>query len=148
MWRALRKENYTEGLPVDEKSVTGVLYPDFERKWIESTKSWRRPDVTVVPGEDGLEVKTAGGTSLFDKARVFKGKSWLYFKIPNGTEIPDSLSLTGPKWNETFGANHYQIGPHARMLVESYKGALDNFARNAIVRACDLARGGKEKEHA
>ena len=116
-----------------------MLYPAFETTWVQGRE--KVADVTVNPGDDGEPaVETGGGTSLFD-ARVFKGKNWLYFEIPPGTDIPDSLNLNGPEYRSGYKANHYLIEPLNRMRVDAYKGALDNFARNAIVRACALARG-------
>ncbi len=35
---------------------------------------------------------------------------------------------------------HYQIEPKNRMTVVAYKGALDNFARSAVVQAIALAK--------
>ncbi len=82
-----------------------------------------------------------GGTSLFDRAGVFKSKAWLSFTIPEGTIIPESLIIVFTGHNKKFNANHYQIEPKAKtMRMDAYKDALDNLARNAIVRAGELAK--------
>lgn len=62
-------------------------------------------------------------------------------RLPGGTDIPESLKLAGPDWNEQRQANHYQIECKARnMRLDAFKGALDNLARNAIVRSIALAK--------
>lgn len=125
---------YDQGPIVDGKAVTGVLYPDFHPRQIAPGR-FRNADVTLAPGGDGQdEVQPLGGTSLFDKPFVLPGgvKKWHSFKIPVNTEIPASLIVrhTGP----SLGASHYQIECRAPMTVDAMKGALDNFARCAIVR--------------
>jgi hypothetical protein len=46
--------------------------------------------------------------------------------------------------NPTFNANHYQIERRAgRMRLDAYKGALENLARNAVLRAIELAQRKK-----
>jgi hypothetical protein len=55
---------------------------------------------------------------------------------------PDSLIVRNDGWRERFRATHYQIESRAgRMTKEAMKGAQDNLARNAIVRAVELGRG-------
>ncbi len=44
-------------------------------------------------------------------------------------------------FNKRFQATHYQIESAAKtMRMDSYKGALDNLARNALVRAMAAAK--------
>ncbi|NOS87170.1 MAG: hypothetical protein HOP34_01285 [Methylococcaceae bacterium] len=82
-----------------------------------------------------------GGTSLFDRSGVFTKEGWLSFEIPDGTVIPASLIVRNDGWRKCFKASHYQIESLAgRMTKEAMVGALDNFARNAIVRAVELGR--------
>lgn len=146
LFRSLRKEDFPQGTMADaDTPTTGVLYPDFYEKQIGVDEfgepRMRKPDVTMGIGEDDQEwVKTRAGTSLFDKANVFKGKSWLSFKIPEGTEIPASLKIRNTGWNDRFKATHYQIEcREAWMRKDAFQGALDNLARNAVVRAKALA---------
>jgi hypothetical protein len=122
-----------------------VLYPDFEPKLITGGKkkgTFRAPDVDVFQGSDDMQyVRSGGGTSLFNKPGVFPAKFWLAFNIPQGTEIPASLRLRGPHYNAGFDADHYQIEPGAKIMrLDSYKGALDSFARAAVVRSIALAK--------
>ncbi|WP_338844877.1 hypothetical protein V8J88_14560 [Massilia sp. W12] len=52
------------------------------------------------------------------------------------------MNCSGPtNYNQRFEANHFQIESKARMMTkDAYLGALDNLARNAIVRAVELGR--------
>jgi len=60
--------------------------------------------------------------------------------IPQGTVIPDSLIIRNTGYNKRFEATHYQIESAAKtMRMDSYKGALDNLARNALVRSIATA---------
>ncbi len=141
MWRSVRKEEFPDGVSRDGKPAPGVLYPAFEPRLIESTNRIRPADVDTFSNQEGTFVRSGGGTSLFDRNNVFGAKYWFYFNIPHGTEVPDSLHLRGPDYNSRYEANHYQIEPRARIMrVDAYKGALDNFARNAIARAVEAAR--------
>ena len=55
--------------------------------------------------------------------------------------IPDSLIIRDTGFNRRFQATHYQIESAARtMRMDSCKGALDNLARNAIVRSLAAAK--------
>jgi hypothetical protein len=142
LYRALRREQFPDGIFDGENPAPGALYPDFYPRDIGGGQV-RRADVTMqVDPESGAEyVLAGGGTSLFDRAGVFKGKNWLSFELPNGTVIPDSLLIKKDKWNETRQATHYQIESRARrMTKQAMQGALDNLARNAIVRAVELGR--------
>lgn len=140
LWRGVRVEDFPSGVIVDDQPAEGVLYPDFERKQIgkkqDGSPRYREPDVDVVKGR----VQTGGGTSLFDRDKFFKGKSWRFFYIPEGTEVDPTLAITGPEYNDYFKANHYQIEVAKPCTVDTYKGALDNLARNAVKKAYEDAR--------
>ena len=140
LWRSVRKEQFPNGTVVDNVPVTGVLYPDFYERELPSGDI-RAPDVSVFKDENSVEwVREGGGTSLFDKDKVFKSKSWLSFSIPGGTLIPDSLIVRETGYNKRFAATHYQIECRAKMMrMDAFKGALDNFARNALVRSVELS---------
>lgn len=137
LYRAVRGEQFPDGTIINEKPALGILYPDFESRKLPNGKE-RRADVDL--SKDKKWVKTGGGTSLFDRSRVFKSKGWLYFDIPDETVIPDSLKIRFTNYNPVFEANHYQIEcSETWMLVDAFKGALDNLARNAVVRYIELA---------
>lgn len=86
LWRGVHTDDFPNGPIVDEQPVPGVLYPTFERKRIGTAKDgkpkFRRPDVQIV---DGM-VQAGGGTSLFDRERVFTNASWRYMRIPKNTD--------------------------------------------------------------
>jgi Tse2 ADP-ribosyltransferase toxins len=147
LFRSVRKEEFPDGVIVDDHAVEGVLYPAFEDKQydvvvrgVADTRT-RRADTKPVPYGGGMVVSPGKGTSLFDKDRAFGTKNWWYFKIPDGTIIPPSIQVRHTGYNDVYDAEHYQIEPAAgRMPVVAYKGALDNLARNAIKKLYDDAR--------
>ena len=94
------------------------------------------PDVVIKDGQ----VQKNGGTSLFDKDKVFKSKGWLSFRIPRGTVVDPLLVVRYTNHNERFSADHYQIEVEKPISVHAYKGALDNLARAAVVKAYSDAR--------
>ncbi len=132
---------YDDGPVVDGVAVTGVLYPDFEPRKIGKNK-FRAADLSSFDGDGGVRmVRNDGGTSLFDKPDVLPGgaKTWHSFKIPKDTVIPESLNVRFTGHNRTFAADHWQIESKAgTMAMDAMKGALDNLARNAIVRLIEL----------
>jgi hypothetical protein len=137
LYRAIHKSTpgMEQGPIVDEKPVTGVLYPDFYPRKLDNGKT-RAADVSLDKDKHGIEwVRPGGGTSLFDKPNVFGSKWWHSFKLPKGTEIPDSLTVVKTGYNEDRNATHYQIECKAMMTVTAMQGALDNLARNAIVQS-------------
>jgi len=149
LYRAVIDGTFVGPLIKDGEPVEGVLYPRFEEStYIDSIGMERTSpaDVTVYPASTGDEVGTGGGTSMFDVKGWFGYRAWQYFRVPNGTEYPDSLFIRRGKSVRknkagTLEGRHYQIEPRTRMTVQAYKGALDNFARNAVVRLVELAKG-------
>lgn len=139
LFRAVRIEQFPNGTVIDGTPAPEVLYPDFKPRPLPDGGS-RDADIDSFPGTDGtMWVKHRGGTSLFDRSKVFPGKKWLSFEIPAGTVIPESLIIRFTGYNSRYQANHYQIEPKSKtMQMDAYKAALDNLARNAIVRAVEL----------
>lgn len=140
LWRSAHKDQFPMGLLIDGEPAPGVLFPDFEERPLPSGLM-RAADVQIeLDKKTGARwVLAGGGTSLFDKANVFPPKKWHSFKLPEGTVIPDSLTIPFTHHSTRFQANHYQIESRAgRMPIEAYKGALENLARNAVVRAVQL----------
>ncbi len=136
LYRSVRKEDFRNGVTIDGAPAPGVLFPDFYKKELPSGDI-RDPDVDMVKDDKDVEwVLPGGGTSLFDVRGVFKGRSWLIFDILSGTEIPDSLIVRKTHYSKKFSATHYQIEVKADMMrKDAFQGALDNLARNAIVRS-------------
>jgi hypothetical protein len=149
LYRAVIDGTFVGPLIKDGEPVEGVLYPRFEDStYVDSIGIERTSaaDVTVHRMSSGDEVDTGGGTSMFDVKGWFGYRVWQYFRVPNGTEYPDSLHIRRGKSvrknkSGTLEGRHYQIEPRTRMTVQAYKGALDNFARNAVVRLVELAKG-------
>ena len=143
LYRSIHKTTagYDNGPVVDGAAVSGVLYPDFEARKISKTRT-RPADLSTFVGEGGVRmVRNDGGTSLFDKANVLPGgaANWHSFKLPTDTVIPPSLKIRFTGYNKTFDADHWQIESVAgTMAMDAMKGALDNLARNAIVRLIAL----------
>jgi hypothetical protein len=139
LWRAVHKDDFPEGPIVNEKAVTGALYPTFEKKFIGSdtvgNAKYRDPDVTVT---DGM-VQPGGGTSLYNKSNFFKGKNWNYMLIPAGTDVDPNLAIVGPDPRPAIGADHYQIEAAKPLFIDQFKGALDNLARAAVAKAYENA---------
>jgi hypothetical protein len=102
-------------------------------------------DVDVVTGgKDGREVlANERGTSLHDVSGWFPSKE---FWIPNGTVYSDEIYIRkdAKKKTSTYNSNvegyHYQLEPRTRMTVAAFQGALNNMARAAVVRQCDLTK--------
>jgi hypothetical protein len=125
----------------------GVLYPRFESTEYFSKKLNRmvtsQADVDIAVGKDGPEVLTGGGTSLHDVSGWFPTKE---FWIPQGTEYTDEIYIRKDSKKKTCPGNpnlsgyHYQLEPRTRMMVQAFKGALDNMARAAVARQCELAK--------
>lgn len=142
LYRSLHKSDWPDStaLIVNDVPVNGILYPDFEKKKLPNGKS-RRPDVELTIVDGATHVKSRGGTSLWDKDGVLKGQ-WRTFTIPQGTPIPEPLKLKKSDFDEARNATHYQIEVAMGTLeINAFKGALDNFARAAVARSVELAKG-------
>lgn len=129
----------------------GVLDPRWEATsyFHKASQSQRisPADVDIVQGSEGPEVKPGGGTSLHDVAGWFPCKE---FWIPEGTEYSDEIFIrkdnklkTSPG-NAKLSGYHYQLEPRTQMTVLAFKGALNNMARAAVVRQCELAKADKD----
>lgn len=138
LYRSVRKEQFPQGVIVDDHAVEGVLYPSFEDSTYVDGGGKTRPrraDVYPYVHSGEAVIDPGGGASLFDRSKVFGTKFWWYFTIPKGTVIPDSLRVVFTGRNNTYNADHYQIEAAVQRLpVQAYKQALDNLARNAVVK--------------
>lgn len=125
----------------------GVLDPRWESTQYYSKKLGRnvisKADVDVVTGKDGPEVLPDGGTSLHDVPGWFPCKE---FWIPEETEYSDEILIRKDSKQKTSPGNpnlkgyHYQLEPRTRLTVLAFKGMLNNMARAAVVRQCELAK--------
>lgn len=127
----------------------GVLYPRWEATEYYSKKLGRmaisKADVEVAMGEEGPEVLPSGGTSLHNVPGWFPNHD---FWIPEGTEYSDELVIIkdtkqkASPFNPNLKGFHYQIECKTRMTILTMKGYLNNMARAAVVRQCELAKSG------
>jgi len=151
LYRAIINGSMDGPFVVDQKPVAGLLYPRFEdssyidAKGVEQTS---RADVKYLPNPDtGVsEVQPKGGTSMFDVSGWFGTGNWRYFHVPEGTQYHESLFIKRGKSvrtnrSGTLKGRHYQIEPKLPMTVDAFKGALDNFARAAVVKQLANAAG-------
>lgn len=146
LFRAVRIEQFPDGTIIDGLPALGVLYPQFEPRALPNGGR-HEPDIQSSVGPDGaMWVRSKGGTSLFDREKVFPGNKWLSFAITAGTIVPEGLIIRRTDFNKKYQANHYQIESLAGMMrMDAYMGALDNLARNAIVRAVAVAKSQQNK---
>lgn len=72
------------------------------------------------------------------------------FWIPEGTEYSDELVIKKDAkqkssfFNPNLKGFHYQIECKTRMTILTMKGYLNNMARAAVVRQCELAKSGSK----
>ena len=139
LYRSVRKDEFTDGvLTEDGEAMEGILHGDIDPRTVNVRgiqtirQDWRR-------GPGGY-FKTGHGTSLWDKKGVFGHPNWHYFSLPEGTVIPDSLKLVEGNWSEKYKATHWQIevANGGALRADALRGALDNLARNCVVRAIEL----------
>ncbi|MFZ4964985.1 hypothetical protein ACL9RJ_12015 [Pseudomonas sp. Mn2068] len=124
LWRALRSD-----------SPLPLLAP-VEKGYMMDNRQYRRPDITVETVENKewviIHPTKPEGTSTFDRSQTFKGKRWDYYRLPEGTKIPDGLVIVKDGYNESFEATHYTIAPVRSMLLSTYKRLLADLAQSAI----------------
>ncbi|WP_293374174.1 hypothetical protein [Nevskia sp.] len=139
MYRSVRKDDFADGvLTEDGEAVRGVLHGDVEPRTIvvggkkTTRQDWRQD-------HDGY-FKIGQGTSLWDKRGVFGYSSWHYFLLPEGAIIPASLKLVKGSWSDRYQGTHWQIevASGGELRADALRGALENLARNCVVRANEL----------
>lgn len=105
-----------------------------------------RADVRIEVGADGPEVVNNGkGTSLHDVSGWYPVRE---FVIPAGTCYSDEILIvkdedlrTNPA--QTVSGYHYMLTARTRMAPVTFKGYLDNMAREAVAMQVKLASGNK-----
>jgi hypothetical protein len=117
---------------------SGMLDPRWQDTPYETRdgkKMVSRADVRIVRGTEGPEVDNNGkGTSLHDVSGWFGNRE---FVIPEGTTYSDEILIvkddklkTNPKG--TVSGYHYMLTARTRMAPITFKGYLDNMAREAV----------------
>lgn len=139
LYRSVRKDEFADGVLTDDgEAMEGILHGDIDPRTVivrgkqTTRQDWRR-------GLGGY-FNTGHGTSLWDKKGVFGYPNWHYFMLPEGTVIPDTLKLVKGNWSDKYQATHWQIevANGGQLKADALRGALDNLARNCVVRAVEL----------
>ena len=139
LYRSVRKDDFPEGVIGEAGTAApSLLHGDIEPRTVvvggtrKTRQDWRKD-------HEGF-FKTGHGTSLWDKKGVFGHANWYYFLLPEGTVIPPALKLVKGAWNEKYQAHHWQIevATGGELRADALRGALDNLARNCVVRANEL----------
>lgn len=122
-----------------KKSLPGDVFELVEKPLYKSGGIPRPADIRIEEGKDGRRwVKVEyfpRGISTFDAPRTFKGKSWEYYRIEAGTEIPPGLAIVKDGYNRNYGAHHYTIAPAWDMPLNHFKSLLRLLAAKLIREA-------------
>jgi hypothetical protein len=156
-FRAANKGQFQHGVwaVAGETPAAGILHGDIELRTWEVVK--RGADGKPLKDRDGKTrkerrsrqdwslkdgyVETGSGTSLHDHEGALGYTSWHYFQLPEGTVVPDSLVVV----QRGADPHHYQIEVRVggELNADALRGALDNLARNCVVRLKQLAAGAR-----
>ena len=146
LFRSAHKGQFKKGVwKVDgEEPAPGILYGDITPRTIVRKGRPNQVRQDWHADSDGF-YEEGHGTSLHDAEGFFgKGGVWRYFKLPEGTTIPDTLKIicngepkAGPGG---VTARHWQIevANGGNLTKDALEGALDNLARNCVVRLKEL----------
>jgi hypothetical protein len=97
---------------------------------------FRPADITIEIVQGGKWVRcvpSPRGISTFDRPDTFRGKTWLYYKIPAGTKIPYGLAIIKDGYNGRLSATHYTIAPAWDMPLDHFKALLNALAHSTIL---------------
>jgi Tse2-like ADP-ribosyltransferase toxin len=72
------------------------------------------------------------GVSLFDKEGLPPGKDWRYLKIPQGTALPEGLTIIRDELNTRWGATHYTLAPACDMPLSRFLELLARLAHQLV----------------
>lgn len=129
-------DKYYENSPVNlwrAKRVndSGSLFGLVEEDKVLSNGKVRPADITIRQkgGEYWVSCRPSPrGISTFDKPNVFKGNSWEYYKIPQGTQLPAGLAIVKDSFNSRMGSTHYTLAPAYDMPLAQFKRLLNQLA--------------------
>lgn len=134
-------DRYFEGrVPVDlwraYNAVQGHAPFDFVQvPFVLSNGRPRPADITIreVNGLKWVFVHDRPrGLSTFDKEGLPPGKDWRYLKIPQGTQLPEGLTVIRDELNERWGAVHYTLAPSCDMLLSRFVELLTRLAHDLV----------------
>lgn len=134
LYREQKKDKFTD--------LENILRPELEG-WPTKDGGFREPDVEVFKGPNvGLFVRRCMGAA--SKVEHYRGvsigtqprrialrSSWLAFKIPAGTEIPQPLAITRDHEKPGRDGIHYTVAPKYDMPLGTFLEWLQVLARNA-----------------
>lgn len=136
-------DRYFETSPVNlwrAKRTTdkGTLFGLVEKDKVLSNGQPRPADISIYE-KTGISWVSCRliprGISTFDKPNTFKGSSWEYYKIPQGTILPLGLAIVKDRINARIGATHYTIAPAYDMPLAQFKNLLNQLAILVIKEA-------------
>jgi hypothetical protein len=114
------------------------LFDFVEEPFVLSNGQPRPADITIetIAGHKWVRVtERPRGISTFDKPGVPRGKDWVYYRIPAGTELRDGLAIVRDELNSRFGATHYTIAPAFDMPIERFRLLLNQLVQKVIREA-------------
>jgi hypothetical protein len=126
LWRAKRV--------TDTETIFGLI----ERDKILSNGQPRPADISIYEKAGVCWVScrlTPRGISTFDKPNTFRGNSWEYYKIPQGTVLPLGLAIVKDRLNVRMGATHYTVAPAYDMPLSQFKNLLNQLAMVVVREA-------------
>lgn len=98
----------------------------------------RPADITIreVNGQKWVFVRDRPrGLSTFDREGLPQGRDWRYLKIPQGSQLPDGLTIVRDELNERWGAVHYTIAPAHDMPLSRFVELLARLAHELIQKS-------------
>ena len=127
-------DRYFEGVvPVNlwrglNKKRNSALFDLIEKSYKMSNGRVRKSDLCIEDNWVRVD-RWPRGISTFDKPGVPKGRDWVHYKIPEGTQLPNGLAIVRDSYNETFLATHYTIAPAHDMPISEFRSLLKQFAK-------------------
>lgn len=136
-------DRYFEKSPVNlwrAKRTTdkGTLFGLVEQNKILSNGQPRPADISIYENAGVKWVScrlVPRGISTFDKPNTFKGNTWEYYKIPQGTVLPLGLAIVKDQLNARMGATHYTVAPAYNMPLSQFKNLLNQLAMLVVREA-------------
>ena len=139
--QAGKLDKYFEGrVPTDlwrakNRKASSAVFEFIEESKILSNGRPRPADIKIElkGGVKWVSVlQQPRGISTFDRSGLPKGKDWEYYKIPEGTELPDGLAIVKDQFNSKYQAYHYTIAPAYDMPLALFRSKLGQLARKII----------------
>lgn len=101
-----------------------------EESYTRSDGRFRPPDITIENVRGAPWVRVAPeprGLSTWNKKGIPPGKAWHYYRIPQGTPLPQGLVVVQDRYNPDHDATHHTLAPDRDMPLETFRGLLRDF---------------------